>query len=191
ASRRWMSAWGTLCRPARLPTEIRRASGRQWSSSPGAARLSWNTTSAACRARRPRTVIRSGSPGPAPTSQTCPVRPAAGGAAASVEKAGGTAGPGRGSGSGGGRMVGLLGARGFGAADAQDAVGVHAQRPAAHAHGGVFQACSGVQAEMLLVHGRGDDRMALEFADDAARQDGRAAEGIDVVEGERARLRQE
>src|SRR5690606_35119316 len=172
-----MSSWGTLCRPARLPTGILGVPGRQWSSSSGAARLSWNTTSAACRARRPRRVIRSASPGPAPTSQTWPDRAWSGAGGGVGRSAPGSAGPRRDSGCGFGRMGGLRIVGGFGADDAQDAVGIHAQWPAAHAHGLVFQALAGVQAEMLLVHGRGDHGVALEFADDAARQDGRAAEG--------------
>ncbi len=46
---------------------------------------------------------------------------------------------------------------------------------------GVLDAASGEQAEMLLVDGRSDDQLALQVADDAARQDVRARDRVVVA----------
>ena len=66
-----------------------------------------------------------------------------------------------------------------------------ATRAGSGAHGlsGVFEAAAGRQAEVLLVDGRGDDQLALQVADDAARQHVGAAVRIVVVEREDLRRR--
>src|SRR4051812_38107797 len=46
----------------------------------------------------------------------------------------------------------------------------------------VLEAPAGQEAEMLLVDRRGDDGLALEIADDAARENVRAGEGIAVAD---------
>src|SRR5476651_394178 len=64
-----MNAWGVERQPPRLPTGMIRASG-QCSSTASLTKSSISTTSASLKARTAFRVINSGSPGPAPTSQT-------------------------------------------------------------------------------------------------------------------------
>src|SRR5262245_1422897 len=52
-----------------------------------------------------------------------------------------------------------------------------------NAHLAVFDAAAAAQAEVLLVDRRGDDQLAFEVADDAAREDVRARERIEVAYG--------
>ena len=69
--RRWpLAAWSRECRPERLPTLMRSAEGRPSSSTRGPTSASKKTTSAASSSRSALRVRSSGSPGPAPTSQT-------------------------------------------------------------------------------------------------------------------------
>ena len=55
-----------------LPTSTSSTSRRAYSSSPGSMSLSYISTSALWMARKPRSVIKSGSPGPAPTRTISP-----------------------------------------------------------------------------------------------------------------------
>src|SRR5690606_3376260 len=66
-----MKAWGVERQPPRLPTGTTRAPG-QCSSTAGLTRSSIITISACCSALTAFRVSSSGSPGPAPTSQTLP-----------------------------------------------------------------------------------------------------------------------
>src|SRR5471030_989654 len=64
-----MNAWGVERQPPRLPTGMIRASG-QCSRTASLTKSSISTTSASLSARTALRVSNSGSPGPAPTSQT-------------------------------------------------------------------------------------------------------------------------
>src|SRR5437868_10414339 len=55
-----------------------------------------------------------------------------------------------------------------------------------HTHRGVLEAAPAHEAEVLLVDRRGDDQLAVEIADDAAREHVRARERIAVADGEDA-----
>ena len=72
-SRAEIISWG-IGRPGRLPTSISSAVGATIASTPSPTRASWTTTSASASNRAARTVSRSGSPGPAPTSDTVMMR---------------------------------------------------------------------------------------------------------------------